>query len=64
MTTEQQKQVQYFRLSDLTVRQLNWLIERWGTSKTEALTLLVDRAYRTETLADDLAASVSDAVVK
>ena len=63
MTTEQQKQVQSFRLSELTVRRLNWLIERWGTSKTEALTLLVDRAYRTETLADDLAASVSDGVV-
>jgi hypothetical protein len=61
MTTEQQKQVQSFRLSALTVRQLDWLTEQWGTSKTEALTLLVDRVYQRErTLAVDLLAAGVD----
>ncbi len=54
MTTEQQKQVQSFRLSALTVRQLDWLTDRWGTSKTEALTLLVDRVYQQERAASDM----------
>lgn len=63
MTTEQQKQVQSFRLSAITVRQLDWLTAEWGTSKTEALTLLVDRAYRAARAADYLAASVDGRTV-
>lgn len=54
MTTEQQKQVQSFRLSNLTIRQLDWLVAQWGTSKTEALTLLVDRVYQQERAASDM----------
>lgn len=64
MSKEQQKQVQSFRLSDLTVRQLDWLTAQWGTSKTEALTLLVDRVYQVERAAavDFLAAGVDGGV--
>lgn len=66
MSKEQQKQVQSFRLSALTVRQLDWLTEQWGTSKTEALTLLVDRVYQVEraAAADFLAAGVEGGVVE
>lgn len=60
----EQKQVSSFRLSKLTIRQLDSLAREWGTSKTETLALVVDRVYKTETLADDLAASVSVAAVK
>ena len=65
MTTEQQKQVQSFRLSALTVRQLDWLMGQWGTSKTEALTLLVDRVYQQERAAvvDFLAVGVDGGLV-
>ncbi len=54
MTTEQQKQVHSFRLSNLTIRQLDWLVAQWGTSKTEALSVLVDRAYQQERASVDM----------
>ena len=37
-----------YRLSDLTLRQLEELSERWGMTKTETLSVVVDRAYRQE----------------
>ena len=37
-----------YRLSDLTLRQLEELSERWGMNKTEVLSVIVDRAYRQE----------------
>ena len=37
-----------FRLSDLTLRQLQELSERWGMTKTETISVIVDRAYRQE----------------
>jgi hypothetical protein len=37
-----------YRLSDLTLRQLQELSERWGMNKTETLSVVVDRAYRQE----------------
>ncbi len=66
MSKEQQKQVQSFRLSALTVQQLDWLTAQWGTSKTEALTLLVDRVYRIERAeaVDLLAAGVDGGIVE
>ena len=54
----EQKRVQSFRVSTLTIRQLDWLAEQWGTSKTETLALIVERVYRVEHAAEDLAASV------
>lgn len=33
------------RVSDLTRRQLNELGERWGTTQTETLSLIIDRVY-------------------
>lgn len=50
--------MQSFRVSALTIRQLDWLAEQWGTSKTETLALIVERVYRVERAAEDLAASV------
>jgi hypothetical protein len=38
------------RVSDLTRRQLEELSERWGTSLTETLTVIIDRTYRLEIL--------------
>lgn len=40
------------RVSDLTEQQLDALAARWGTSITETITVLVDRAYREETTMD------------
>lgn len=37
------------RISDLTRRQLDELIERWGTTQTETLTVIIDRMYQQET---------------
>lgn len=39
-----------YRLSDLTLRQLQELSERWGMTKTETISVIVDRAYRQEGL--------------
>lgn len=36
------------RISDLTARQLAELAERWGTTQTETITVVVDRVYRQE----------------
>jgi len=36
------------RISDLTARQLEELAERWGTTQTETITVVVDRVYRQE----------------
>lgn len=33
------------RISDLTKKQLEVLMERWGTSQTETISLLVQGAY-------------------
>lgn len=40
------KQTKSYRLSDLTRYQLEELSKLWGTSLTETLTLIVDRAYQ------------------
>lgn len=37
------------RVSDLTISQLQQLMELWKTSKTETITLIIDRAYHLET---------------
>lgn len=37
-----------YRLSDLTLRQLQELSERWGMTKTETLSVILDRVYRQE----------------
>ena len=42
------KQQINFRASELTARQLEWLMERWGTSQTETLTVAIDRIYKEE----------------
>lgn len=36
------------RASDLTLKQLEELMKRWGTSQTETLTVIIDRAHREE----------------
>jgi hypothetical protein len=36
------------RVSDLTRRQLDELSQRWGTTQTETLTVIIDRIYREE----------------
>ncbi len=46
------KQQINFRASSLTARQLETLAARWGTTVTEAITVIVDRAYREEVLID------------
>lgn len=40
------KQQLNLRVSDLTTHQLKQLMEWWGTSKTETITLIIDRAYK------------------
>lgn len=40
------------RASTLTERQLASLAARWGTTITETVTVLIDRAYREETIMD------------
>jgi len=35
-----------FRLSALTLRQLQELSERWGMTKTETISVVIDRAHR------------------
>jgi len=42
------KQTKSYRISDLTRSQLEQLAEAWGTSLTETLTLIIDRAYQEE----------------
>lgn len=42
------KQQLNLRISDLTARQLDALTDRWGTSKTETITMIIDRMYREE----------------
>lgn len=42
------KQTKSYRLSDLTRSQLEQLAKLWGTSLTETLTLIIDRAYQSE----------------
>lgn len=39
------KQTKSYRISDLTRHQLEQLSKNWGTSLTETLTLIIDRAY-------------------
>lgn len=36
------------RVSDLTLHQLEELQSRWNTSKTETITMIIDRAYQQE----------------
>ena len=36
------------RCSELTSQQLDQLMEWWGTSKTETITLIIDRLYQEE----------------
>ena len=36
------------RVSDLTRRQIDELGERWGTTQTETLTVIIDRMYQQE----------------
>lgn len=40
------KQTKSYRISTLTISQLEQLAELWGTSLTETLTLIIDRAYQ------------------
>lgn len=40
------KNARTFRLSSLTERQLDALSAQWGTSLTETLTLIIDRAWQ------------------
>ena len=42
------KQQINFRASDLTTQQLEQLMDRWGTSQTETLTVVIDRIYQQE----------------
>ena len=42
------KQLTNFRASTLTLCQLDKLAERWGTDRTETVTMAVDRTYREE----------------
>lgn len=42
------KQTKSYRISTLTIQQLEELAEAWGTSLTETLTLIIDRAYQNE----------------
>jgi hypothetical protein len=42
------KQQINFRASDLTARQLDALMQSWGTSQTETLTVVIDRIYQQE----------------
>lgn len=42
------KQQINFRASDLTARQLDWLMQRWGTSQTETMTVVIDRIFQQE----------------
>ena len=42
------KQQINFRASDLTTRQLEALMQFWGTSQTETLTVVIDRVYKQE----------------
>jgi uracil phosphoribosyltransferase len=42
------KQQINFRASDLTSRQLDALMQHWGTSQTETLTVVIDRIYQQE----------------
>lgn len=41
-----------FRASELTEHQLSALEIRWGTSRTETLTVIIDRAYQQEMTMD------------
>jgi len=67
MGNDEQKKVQTFRFSDIALQELAWLVERWGTSKTEAMTLIIDRAYWQEqeraTAVDFLTAGVDGGLV-
>lgn len=42
------KQQINFRASDLTASQLDALMQHWGTSQTETLTVVIDRMYQQE----------------
>ena len=42
------KQLTNFRASTLTLGQLDKLAEKWGTDRTETVTIAVDRVYREE----------------
>lgn len=42
------KQQINFRASALTAGQVEWLMQEWGTSQTETLTVVVDRMYQHE----------------
>lgn len=43
--TKMPKQQLNLRVSDLTLHQLKQLMEQWGTSQTETVTVIIDRAY-------------------
>ncbi len=51
------KNARTFRLSSLTERQLDALAAQWGTSLTETLTLIIDRAWRVESFAGEHSAA-------
>lgn len=40
------KQTKSYRISTLTISQLEELSKIWGTSLTETITLIIDRAYK------------------
>ena len=51
-----------FRASTLTATQLEQLMEWWGTSQTETITILVDRAYQAQHQRRVLIESVADKI--
>ena len=42
------KRVKSYRSSILTIEQTEWLMQKWGTSQTETLTVVVDRVFQQE----------------
>lgn len=48
------KQQINFRASDLTARQLDALMQHWGTSQTETLTVVIERVFKQEIKMDTI----------
>lgn len=48
MTKRARKAQLNIRASALTIEQLDWLSQKWSASRTETLTVAIDRIYRQE----------------
>jgi hypothetical protein len=55
------KQQLNLRVSDLTTHQLKQLMEWWGTSKTETITLIISQAYNLERVEQAVKKAISKA---